>query len=87
MKVEIREPIWKDRSISIRKDKVVSAYAKREMIEVRILHTSYAGLVYEIKPAKIIANGKKWVVRGNVELLNFPIEWMKPISQETLKTK
>jgi hypothetical protein len=76
IKVEIQKPIWHDRSISINKATIDRAYKDREMILVKINANPYKDNNYIIDPAKILAIGKSWFIKG-VELLNFSITEME----------
>ena len=74
--VTIRKPVWKDRTISIRKDLIILAQKNQEAIQVKIEAKPYTDFTYSIDPSKVLSIGRKWVVKGT-ELINFPIKEME----------
>ena len=74
--VKIRNPIWYNRSISISSDKVHRAWKSQQALFVEIGAKPYNEAKYTIDPAKVMAIGKKWNIKGR-ELLNFPISEME----------
>jgi hypothetical protein len=74
--VTIRKPVWKDRSISIRKELVEMCLKNLEGLVIKIETNPYKEYTYTIDPAKVVAVGKTWIVKGT-ELINFPISEMQ----------
>ena len=75
IQVIIRKPVWKDRSVSIRKELIDIALQRKEWLEVNIKAKPYSDFIYAIDPKKVIEYSKEWVIKGTV-LLNFPISLM-----------
>ncbi len=75
IKVHIRKPVWKDRSISINKSLVSTALYQNRNLEITIGANPYNKFKYIISPRTILDDGKIWKIKG-CTLFNFPIKIM-----------
>mgnify|MGYP001576912182 CR=1 FL=1 len=76
LSITIHRPVWKDRSVSVRKDLINLAVKRGEALQVKIEARPYDQATYWIDPHKALSIGKSWFVRGT-ELVNFPISEME----------
>lgn len=75
VEVNIRKPVFYNRTISIRRDLIERACRNFEMLHIRIEAKPYNEFEYVIDPFRALAVGREWWVKG-VKLINFPIAEM-----------
>ena len=79
LQVTIRQPVWHDQSISVRKSLINLAVKRGEALQVKIEAKPYNEATYWIDPSKALSIGKSWFVKG-LELINFKISEMSTLS-------